>query len=92
MILQALLQVLLNLEGQTMLEQARDFLTIVSMAITDREEVAVAQVEHVRVSQVGVLVDFIRIMRCDSSLRREGEFGDYVVNRVWVSCCSLLCW
>ena len=41
-ILQALLQVLFNLEGQTVLKQSRDLLAVVPVAITNGEEVAVA--------------------------------------------------
>ena len=41
-ILQALLQVLFNLEGQTMLKQSRDFLAVVPVTVTNGEEVTVA--------------------------------------------------
>lgn len=83
-ILQALLQVLFNLEGQTVLKQSRDLLAVVPVAVTNGEEVAVAQVEHVRVGQVGVLVHFVRVVSCDASLRREGKLGDDVVDRIRV--------
>ena len=87
-IFQALLQVLFNLEGQTMLKQSRDFLAVVSVTVTNGEEVAVAQIKHVRVSQVGVLIHFVGVVCCDASLRREGKLGDDVVDRIRVSCCS----
>ena len=41
-ILQALLQVLFNLEGQAMLKQSRDFLAVVPVTVTNGEEVTVA--------------------------------------------------
>ena len=63
-----------------MLEQAGDLLAVMAVPVADREEVAVAQVEHVRVRQVGVLVDFVGVVRRDTSLCREGELGDDVVD------------
>ena len=91
-ILQALLQVLFNLEGQAMLKQSRDFLAVVPVTVTNGEEVTVAQVQHVRVSQVGVLVHFVGVVCCDASLRREGKLGDDVVDRIRVPCSSLFRW
>ena len=80
MILQALLQVLFNLEGQAMLKQSRDLLAVVPVTVTNGEEMAVAQVKHVRVSQVGVLVHFVGVMGCDASLCCKGKLGDDVVD------------
>ena len=42
--LEALLQVLLNLEGQSVLEQAGNLLAVVAVPVANGEEVAVAQV------------------------------------------------
>ena len=54
-----------------MFEKTRDFLSIVTMAITDREEVTVTKIEHVRVCEVGILVDFVWVVRSDASLGGE---------------------
>ena len=54
------------------------------MAIAHGEEVAVAQVQHVWVGQVGILIDLVRIMRCDATLGREGELSDDIMNCVRV--------
>ena len=78
--LEALLQVLLDLEWQSMLEQAGDLLAVMAVPVADGEEMAVAQVEHVRVGQVGVLVDFVGVVSRDASLCREGELGHDVVD------------
>ena len=56
-----------------------------TMPVADGEEVAVAKVEHVRVCQVGVLVDFVRVVSRDASLCREGELSDDVMDRVGIS-------
>lgn len=68
-----------------MLEQARDLLSVMTMPVADGEEVAVAKVEHVRVCQVGVLVDFVGVVSRDASLCREGELSDDVMDRVGIS-------
>ena len=75
-----------------MLKQSRDLLAVVPVAVTYGEEVAVAKVQHVRVSQVGVLVHFVGVVGCDASLSREGKLGNDVVDRVWVPWCSLFRW
>ena len=56
-----------------------------TMPVADGEKVAVAKVEHVRVCQVGVLVDFVGVVSRDASLCREGELSDDVMDRVGIS-------
>ena len=82
---QTLLEVLLNLERQSVLEQTRNFLSIVSMAITDGEEVTVTQIEHVWIGQVCILIDLVRIVSRYASLRCERELRHDVVHRVRIS-------
>lgn len=48
------------------------------MAVTDREEVAVAEAHNVWVGQVRVLIHFKRVMRGDAALGRERELSDDV--------------
>ena len=62
-----------------MLEQARDLLSVMTMPVADGEEVAVSKVEHVRVCQVGVLVDFVGVVSRDTSLCCKGELSDTVI-------------
>ena len=54
------------------------------VTITDRKEMAVAQVQDVWVGQVSVLVYFVGVVGCDASLGCEGELGHHVVHSVWV--------
>ena len=54
------------------------------VAIAHREEMAVAQVQHVRVCQVGVLIDLVWIVCCDAALGRERELSDDVVDCIGV--------
>ena len=56
-----------------------------TMPVADGEEVAVAKVEHVRVCQVGILVDFVGVVSRDASLCREGKLSDDVMDRVGIS-------
>ena len=79
-ILEAIFQVLFDLKWQPVLQQAGDLLAVMAMSVADGEKVTVTQVEHMRVGQVGILVDLIWIVSCDASLRCEGELGDNVVN------------
>ena len=62
---------LLNLERKSVLKQTGDILTIVTVTITDREEMTMSQIEHVRIRQVCILVHFIWVMSCDSSFSCE---------------------
>ena len=54
------------------------------MAIAHGEEVAMAQVQHVWVGQIGILIDLVRVMCCDATLGREGELSDDIMNCVRV--------
>jgi len=65
----------------------------VAVAVTDGEEVAMPQIQHVWVRQVSVLVYFVRVVGRYSTLGCERELGDYVVDASRVSCptsCFLL--
>ena len=42
-------QMFLDLERQSVLEQTRNVLSVVTVTIADREEVTMSEVEHVRV-------------------------------------------
>ena len=85
---QTFFEVLFNLEGQPVLEQTRHFLSIVSMAITDREEVTVTQIEHVWIGQVCILIYLVRIVSRYASLRCERELRHDVMHRVRISLAS----
>ena len=54
------------------------------MAIAHREKVAMAQIEHVWVCQVGILIDLVWIVCCDASLGRERELSDNIMDCIWV--------
>ena len=54
------------------------------MAIAHGEKVAMAQVQHMWVSQIGILIDLVRVMCCDATLGREGELSDDIMNCVRV--------
>ena len=77
---EALSQVLLYLERQAMLEQSRDFLTQVPVAIANWEEVAVTKTKHVRICKIGVLIDLVGVMCRDSTFSCEWKLGHTVVN------------
>ena len=76
---------LLDLEGQSVLQQARYLLPVVAVPVAHAEEVAVPQVQHVRISEVSVLIYFIWVVLSDATFCREREFSDHVVHRVGVS-------
>ena len=71
---------LLYLERQSMFEQPRYFLPMVSMSITYTEEVTVSETQHVRVCKISILVHLVRVVRSDSTLSCEGKFCNDVVN------------
>ena len=78
-----------------MLEKPWNFLSIVTVAVTHWEKVTVTQVEHVRISQVGILVNFVRVVCRDTTLCRKRKLCDYIVYRCWVSLpstCFLVWW
>ena len=66
-----------------MLHKPRNFLPIVSMTITDGEEMTMSQIQHVRIGQVCILVYFVGVVRCNSSLRRKGELSHHVVDSIF---------
>jgi len=70
----------LDLEWQSMLEKARNVLTVMTVPIADREEMTVPQVEHVRVRKISVLIDFVGIVSRDTSLGGERELGYDIVD------------
>ena len=51
------------------------------MSIAYRKEVTIFQAEHVWIGDIGVLINFIGVVRGNSSLRRERELGYTVVNK-----------
>ena len=71
MLREPVLEELLNLERQTVLQKPRYLLSIVSMAITDREEMAVSEVQHVGVRQVCILIHLVWVVSCYSTLGGE---------------------
>ena len=59
-------------------------MAVVAVPITHREEVAVAELQDVRVGQVCVLILFVRVVHRDATLRCEGKLGDDVLDLVCV--------
>lgn len=53
---------------------------VVTMAVTHTEEVAVAQLEHVRIGKVCILVLFVGIVRGDSTFGCERKLSDRVAD------------
>ena len=74
----------LNLKWQAVFKETWYLLSVVSVAIAHREKVAMAQVQHMWVSQVGVLIDLVWIMCCDATLGREREFSDDIMDCIRV--------
>lgn len=62
MLCEVRLQVVLDVQRQTMFQEGADLTTVGTMAITDREEVAMFEAHDVRISYVGVLIHFVRIV------------------------------
>ena len=71
---------LLDLEWQSVLEQARHVLTVVTVPVADREEMTVSQVQHVWVREIRVLIHFVGVVRRDASLGGERELGHDIVD------------
>ena len=70
----------LDLERQSVLEEAGDVLAVVTVAVADGEEMTVSQVEHVGVREIRVLIHFVGVVGCDASLGGERELGNDIVN------------
>ena len=51
------------------------------MSIAHRKEVTIFQAEHVRIGDIGILINFVGVVRGNSSLRCEGELRHAVVNK-----------
>ncbi len=62
LIFEVYLELVLNDERQSVLQHGTDFPTMLAMAITDREEVAVAQAQKVRRGDVSILIDLVWIV------------------------------
>lgn len=77
------------MEWQPVLEQSTHFSSILAVAITNWEEVAVLQTHDVGRGDVSILVGFVWIVRSYTSLCREGELGHHVAYLVWFCCCWL---
>ncbi len=80
---QLLLQVAFHEERKSMLEEWTHISSIWSVSVTNWEEMAVLQTHNVRVRYIGILIHLIRIVRWDSSFRREGELRDNVNDLMW---------
>ena len=72
------LQVALDEHGQAMLEEGADVAPVRAVPVAHREEVAVLEAHDVGVGDVGVLVDFVRVVRRNAALGREGELRDNI--------------
>ena len=57
------------------------------MTIADRKEVSSPVLAQMRQDEVRVLVDFVRVLGAEASLRGEGELGHTVVKLL---CCLWL--
>jgi hypothetical protein len=66
-----LLHMVFDMKGQPVLQQTTHFATILSVSVTNREELAVLQTHYMRGSDVRILIHFVRIMSCDTSLGRK---------------------
>lgn len=71
---------LLDIEWKSVLQKPRYVLAVVTVSVTDREEMAVSEVEYVRVREVGVLIDLVGVVSGNATLRRERELCNYVVH------------
>jgi hypothetical protein len=78
MIFEVDLELILQDEGESVLQEPADFSSVLPVPVTDREEVAVTESEEVRARDVGVLVDLVRVVRREPSLGSEGELGHNV--------------
>ena len=70
------------MERQSVLEQATDLPPVLTVAVANREEVAMLQAHDVRRRDVGVLVRLVRIVRGNAAFCREREFSDDVTDLV----------
>jgi hypothetical protein len=61
-----------------MLQNSRNVMTIMTMAVAYGEEMAMTQLKHVRVSKVGVLVLLVRVVSRDTTLGSKRKFGHNV--------------
>lgn len=77
-----LLHIVLHVERQSMLEEARDLATILTMAIAHAEEVAVLEAHDVRRRNIRILVSLVRVMRRDTALSSERELCHNVADLV----------
>ena len=68
------------MERQSVLEQPRDVLAVVTVPVADGEEMTVSQVEHVGVREIGVLIHLVGVVGCDASLGGERELGNDIVD------------
>jgi hypothetical protein len=58
------------------LQKARDVLAVVAMTVAHTKEVTVAELKHMWVGQVGILVLLVGVVRSNSTFGSEGELGD----------------
>jgi hypothetical protein len=58
------------------LQTARDVLAVVAMTVAHTKEVTVAELKHMWVGQVGILVLLVGVVRSNSTFGSEGELGD----------------
>lgn len=70
----------LDKHWQSVLEEGANVSAVRAMSIADGEKVAVLQAHDVRVGNIGVLVDFVRVVRRDAALGGKRELGDDVDN------------
>ena len=94
---QILFHLALNMERKSMLQQTWNFTTILSMAITDGEEMTMFQTHDMWRGDISILICFVRVVSSDSTLCCERKLGHDVANLVrWLralgllSCCSCL--
>ena len=63
-----------------MLQEPTDLVAVVPVAITNGEEVTVAQLEYVRVRQVSVLVLLVRVVHGYAAFSGKAELGHNIVD------------
>lgn len=68
-----------------MLEQSTHLATVLSVAIANREEMAVLQAHDVRRRDVGILISLVGVVSSNSSFCSEREFCDNIANFLWLT-------
>ena len=70
-------------------------MSILTMTVAYRKEVAVLQAQHMWIGNEGVLIDLVWVMSSNTTLGGEGKLCYAVTSDIWISdisiCLSLFC-